>query len=180
MRRPPRKSCIWSLKGTASSMTRYAKCLPCRMDVSAALHEKEFIMKKSLLFAATAMFAFTQGALAQDTMPADPSTQTPPAPAPADPSAPPPPGEPMPGMPMPGQPAPTDPAMPAPADPAMPAPAPAPTDPTAATPAPIMQSSVAPAPTVSDKDYPVCSKTVTDSCRNGSEGGMKKKARKKK
>ena len=98
---------------------------------------------KLLVAAAVAAFAFP--AFAQDTPAAAPPPQT--TPMPADPAAP--------------APMPADPAAPAPmpADPAM-APAPmAPPAPMAAAPAPAPQAS-----------YPMCSKTVTDSCMERSNG----------
>ena len=110
---------------------------------------------KSILLAAAALLATP--VIAQTApAPADPAMQT----APADPAM---------------QAAPADPAMQtAPADPAMPAP---PADPAAAPmapPAPMAapsggvtfgQPTVTP-PTPAPAEYPVCSKTVKDGCRN--------------
>ncbi|RXD03815.1 hypothetical protein EQZ23_16105 [Sphingomonas sp. UV9] len=109
---------------------------------------------KTILLAAAAFLATP--VIAQTTpAPADPAMQA----APADPAM---------------QTAPADPAMPAPpADPAM-----APADPSAAPMAPPAAPMAAPAggvtfgqptvtpPTPAPAEYPVCSKTVTDGCRN--------------
>jgi outer membrane biosynthesis protein TonB len=126
-------------------------------------------MKKSHIFAAIFVLSVSPMAIAQT---APPPPDAPSSPAPETPPAPE-------APPAPDQPPMAD----SPAAPAAPAPAPAPE----ATPAPpppsepVMQPSAAPAPTSAmDKDYPVCSRTVTDNCRNASEGGTKKKARKKK
>ena len=120
---------------------------------------------KSILLAAAALLATP--VIAQTTPPADPAAQT----APADPA--------MQTAPA-DQTAPTDPA--APADQAMPAPADSamapPADP-AANPAPMAGAPMAPGaarvtfgqptvtpPTPAPAEYPVCSKTVKDGCRN--------------
>ncbi|MEG3169855.1 hypothetical protein U1737_16815 [Sphingomonas sp. LB3N6] len=107
---------------------------------------------KTILLAAAALLA--SPVIAQTTPPADPAAQT----APADPA-------------MQSAPAdPADPAMAAPADPAM-------ADPAMAAPAAPMaapgpaggvtfgQPTVTP-PTPAPAEYPVCSKTVKDGCRN--------------
>ncbi len=103
-------------------------------------------MKKSLIFASILAFTIAPVAIAQNAPPppeAPPAPETPPTP-PAD--------EPM--------------APPATEQPPMPE-----TPPPAAA-EPVMQSAPAPTPTsATDEDYPVCSKTVTDNCRNASEGG---------
>ncbi|RZM35128.1 MAG: hypothetical protein EOP67_13405 [Sphingomonas sp.] len=113
---------------------------------------------KSILLAAAALLA--SPVIAQTTPPADPAAQT----APADPA--------MQTAPA-DQAAPADPAAPAaPADQAMAAPA----DPAAAPAAPMAppapaggvtfgQPTVTP-PTPAPAEYPVCSKTVKDGCRN--------------
>ena len=108
---------------------------------------------KSILFAAAALLA---SPVIAKTAPADPAAQT----APADPAA---------------QAAPADQAAPAPVDPAAAAPADAAAPPAApmAPPAPpagagkvvFGQPTVTP-PTPAPADYPVCSKTVKDGCRN--------------
>ena len=103
---------------------------------------------KSILLAAAALLA--SPVIAQTTPPADPAAQT----APADPAM---------QMAPADQATPADPA--APADPAMAAPA-APM----AAPAPtggmtFGQPTVTP-PTPAPAEYPVCSKTVKDGCRN--------------
>ena len=114
-------------------------------------------MKKSLIFATILALSVSPGAIAQD------------APPPPDaPSAPPP--------------APEAPV--SPADATMPAPAaeqpPMPESPPPAAAEPVIQSQPMPAPmSAMDKDYPVCSKTVTDSCRNASEGGTQMKKKRK-
>ncbi|BCA62225.1 hypothetical protein HMP09_1459 [Sphingomonas sp. HMP9] len=104
---------------------------------------------KSILLAAAALLA--SPVIAQTTPPADPAAQT----APADPAMQAPPADAA---------APADPAMAAPADPAA-----APAAPMAA-PAPaggvtFGQPTVTP-PTPAPAEYPVCSKTVKDGCRN--------------
>jgi hypothetical protein len=120
-------------------------------------------MKKSHIFAAIFALSVSTMAIAQNAPP--------PPDAPSAPDAPPAPEAP----PAPDQPPMADsPATPAPPAPeAMPAPPPPPSE-------PVMQPSAAPAPTSAmDKDYPVCSKTVTDNCRNANEGGSKAKKKRK-
>ena len=116
---------------------------------------------KSILLAAAALLA--SPVIAQTTPPADPAALT----APTDPA--------MQTAPA-DQAAPADPAAPAaPADPAMAAPA----DPAAAPAAPMAGAPMAPGagrvtfgqptvtpPTPAPAEYPVCSKTVKDGCRN--------------
>ncbi len=117
-------------------------------------------MKKSHIFAAMLCLSLPPMAIAQ--------TAPPPPDAPATPNNPPAPEAP----PTPDQPPMAD-------TPAPPAPEPTPAPPPPSE--PVMERSAAPTPTSAmDKDYPVCSKSVTDNCRNASEGGTKKKARKKK
>ena len=106
-------------------------------------------MKKSLIFAAAMALSISPMAIAQN--------------APPPPDAPP--ASTSPDAPMP----PVDAAIPAPA--AEQPPMPEATPPAAAE--PVMQSQPMPTATSAlDRDYPVCSKSVTDNCRNASEGGM--------
>jgi hypothetical protein len=116
---------------------------------------------KSILLAAAALLATPVIAqTAPQTMPpADPAAQT----APAEPMAPPPPADPA---------APADPAMAAdPAAPAAPMAPPAPAAPAAPMAAPgganivFGQPTVTP-PTPAPAEYPTCSRTVKDGCKN--------------
>jgi hypothetical protein len=82
-------------------------------------------------------------------------------PMPGDPTQP---ADPVPSDPMPEQPQPADPM------PAQPAPEPPVETPPAPSAAPIMTPPAPPQPTVATEPYPLCTKTLQDSCRNPGEG----------
>lgn len=110
--------------------------------------------KRMKPFLIAAMLMLGTSAVAQDmTQP-----PTPPAAPAADPAAPPPAADAA---------APADPAAPAPmTDPAAPADPAAPPAPPEAAPAPAPMETAQATPQPSTKDYPVCSRTVTDNCVN--------------